>query len=78
MLGRGKTGFLWGKVGILGGNKLRGKIGNTESYMDFHISKLVRLLYITLMLFMLNFASPFNRVLGRYLTALISCPTADH
>lgn len=27
---------------ILGGNKLEGKTGSSESYMDFHISKVAR------------------------------------
>jgi hypothetical protein len=43
-------------------NELRGKTENIENYMDFHISKLARL-YISLVLFTLNFADPVNPVL---------------
>jgi hypothetical protein len=59
------------KNGILGGNKLKGKVGNTENYMYFHISRLARLLYITVMLFTFNFASPVNQDLGRYVPAIL-------
>lgn len=55
-----------------GRNKWRGKIGNVENYMDFHVNKLVGLCNF-LMLFTLNFAPPVSRLLGRYLLALIFC-----
>jgi hypothetical protein len=46
-------------------NKLRWKFQNTENYTDSYICRLVRLSAITLMLLMLNFASPVKSVSGR-------------
>jgi hypothetical protein len=62
---------------ILGENQLRGKTGNIDSFMDFHIASWCDCSYIALVLCTQNLASPVNRVLESYQSVLISCPTVD-
>jgi hypothetical protein len=52
---------------------VRGKLWNIENYINFQNKTLVKpfcILHVTLMLFMLNFASPVRQVTG-WLIALI-------
>jgi hypothetical protein len=64
------------KAGILGGNKLGGRILNTDNYMDFQASRSARCFYIAVMVSALNFASPVKQVYGTNLSAC--CAAADH